>query len=56
MTEKVIGKKNNGIKMKIFDGNRLTIWELMEGKRSKNVNLFLKEAKDLKKFIDDELK
>lgn len=56
MIEKLIGKKDNGIKVIIFDDDRVTIWELMEGKRIENVNLSPKEAKELKKFLDDELK
>ena len=56
MIEKLIGKDSNGIRLKMFDNERITIWELMKGDRVENVDLSVKETKELKKFLDENLK
>lgn len=56
MIVRTIGKKDNGIDIKIFDDGRVTIWELMKGGRIENVNLNPEEALEVKKFLNENLK
>lgn len=56
MIEKLIGKKDNGIKVTIFDDGRVTIWELMKAGRIEHANLNPEEVIEVKKFLDENLK
>lgn len=56
MIEKLIGKKENGIKLKLYANKGIQILELLEDYDCDfSVMLTPKETKELKKFLDENL-
>ena len=59
MIEKVFGKENNGIQIKLYDSGEMDIQEFQEFLKDnvyQEVNLTKGETKELKKFLDENLK
>ena len=56
MIEKLLGRKDNGIRIKLFKSRNLDIYEL-KGDSDLNgiISLTFDEAKELKKFLDENL-
>lgn len=59
MKEKVIGKGNNGIQIKLYGSGEMDIQEFQDFLKDnvyQEVNLTKGETKELKKFLDENLK
>ena len=59
MKEKVIGKENNGIQIKLYGSGEMDIQEFQDFLKDnvyQEVNLTKGETKELKKFLDENLK
>jgi len=55
MIEKLIGKKDDGIRIKIYDNGGLTITEFVGERDWSDVNATPDEAKILKDFLNENL-